>query len=640
VSITSGQSDVDLVREATDLVQLIGEHLALTPRGREHVGVCPFHDDHKPSMTVVTHKGNAFYKCHSCGAAGDAFSFVTDYHKMDFPSALRFLADRAGITLRGRSAEDTSGGSGPTRTQLRQANAFAADHFRRTLAEPGAGETARRVLAERSITAESIETFGLGVAPDAWDGLAGRLAGRAASLRTAAAAGLVKARKTGSGWYDTFRNRIVFPICDETGQPVAFGGRRIDPDDEPKYLNSPESPLFRKSRTLYGLHLARRAIIDAGRAVVVEGYTDVITCHQADVRHVVGTLGTALTRDHARILSRLCDEVVLVFDGDEAGQRAADQAIRVFFAVPVDVRICVLPSGCDPDELLRRPDGRAQLLATVDAAEDALAYKLARFRGDLAAAAGLSARQKRLEAFLAELAELGFGAMPGVRKHLVLASLAELFGMTPEEIDRLVPQDRRPRSAGPAPERGPSGESAPGRVGGLYEDDAAADMVRAHRVAEHELLGLLLYEPAAGAAEAGDTRLVDAFDPADFRDDATRRIAAVILPWLRAGEAFTMQRLLAELAEPGLRSVASSLYFEGERRCDEDPGQAVEHAVVAADVLRRHVERRQYEQSMATFRRQRAADDQSLHAADDLIRRRREQGNIASAIPTGVRASG
>ena len=362
-----GNSDRDRVLDATDMVALIGEHVQLRPKGREHVGICPFHDDRAPSMTVVTHKGAGFYKCFSCGAAGNAIDFMMNYHKMEFIDALRALAERAGIELQQTRRED--GATGGRRALLR-ANAIAANYFRKALAHAEAGAAANTALDRRGITAEMRERFQLGAAPDGWDGFVrhiDRLRAHSAGSRgddavpeldVFRAAGLVRDGRQGP--IDGFRNRVIFPICDEMGQPIAFGARQINPEDQPKYLNSPESGVFHKGRGLYGIHLAKKSIIDARTAVICEGYTDVIACHAAGVTNAVATLGTALTRDHARVLKRLAERIVLLFDGDAAGQKAADRAIEVFFAEPVDVRICTLPDELDPDELLRQEGGRAR----------------------------------------------------------------------------------------------------------------------------------------------------------------------------------------------------------------------------------------------------------------------------------------
>jgi DNA primase len=363
----SQHDDRQRVLDATDVVQLIGEHVALKARGREFIALCPFHDDHKPSMYVVPAK--QIYHCFSCGAGGNALTFVMEYHKMAFREALEHLAQRAGVELTpwkpGAAAGAAAGsqeqrGGGAPRQEVLAANRAAADFFERMLAREDLGRAAREVIARRGISPEMVESFRLGAAPEMWDGLQRTISHKNAPAGPFLAAGLLKQRNEG-GLYDAFRNRLMFPIQDQTGAVVAFGARRINEEDEPKYLNSPDSVVFNKSATLYGLHQAARTIQRTRTAIVTEGYMDVIACHQAGVTNAVAALGTAMTRENAKILRRLCDTVVLLFDGDEAGQRAADRAVEVFFAEPVDVRIAVLPPDAgakDPDELLKQEGGR------------------------------------------------------------------------------------------------------------------------------------------------------------------------------------------------------------------------------------------------------------------------------------------
>jgi DNA primase len=355
---------------------------------------------------------------------------------------LRALAERAGIELQQTRRED--GATGGRRALLR-ANAIAANYFRKALAHAEAGAAANAALDRRGITAEMRERFQLGAAPDGWDGFVrhiDRLRAHSAGSRgddavpeldVFRAAGLVRDGRQGP--IDGFRNRVIFPICDEMGQPIAFGARQINPEDQPKYLNSPESGVFHKGRGLYGIHLAKKSIIDARTAVICEGYTDVIACHAAGVTNAVATLGTALTRDHARVLKRLAERIVLLFDGDAAGQKAADRAIEVFFAEPVDVRICTLPDELDPDELLRQEGGRARFDEALAKSEDALRHFVRRFRQDFRAANGLSAQQQRIEAVLARLVELGFREMPGLRRTLVMSSLASITGLSERDLE-------------------------------------------------------------------------------------------------------------------------------------------------------------------------------------------------------------
>jgi DNA primase len=469
----SNLSDRDRVLDATDLAALIGEHLSLRPQGREMVGLCPFHDDRSPSLAVVTHKGNGFYKCFACGASGNAIDFVMEYLKLDFPSALKMLAARAGVTLSERAERREAPDD---REAVALANRLALRFYRRALAGDDA-EAARSAIAKREFPEAIVEGFQLGYAPDRRDALqqnlkaAERHARESGSpppppLAAFASAGLVRDSR-GGGPVDLLRHRLVFPILDEFGRCIAFGGRKLRDEDEPKYLNSPESPLFHKSRSLYGIHAAKRPIIERGTAIVTEGYTDVIACHAAGVTNAVATLGTALTRDHARILRRLCTTVVLLFDGDAAGMRAADRAVEVFMAEPVDVKICTLPDGEDPDEVLRRPGGRAIFDAAIAAAAPALEYLVRRHAREYRGKEGISSRQASLEALLRRLADLGFDRMNGVRRGFVLASLSDLTGLPVREIE---PAARRAPPRGDADGRGTGrrrrpAPDRPGRAG-------------------------------------------------------------------------------------------------------------------------------------------------------------------------------
>lgn len=340
----------NLVRESTDIVELVGSDVALHRKGREFVCVCPFHDDTKPSCCVVPHK--QIYHCFACGASGDVFTWMMEYHKMSFPEALEELAKRAGIELEkygGNQVQNQQAKS--EREMLAEANKEAEQWFRQQLTGP-VGETARSYIGRRDISDEMIEAFGIGYAPDGWDAMVQAIRKFGWSRQAFEMAGLVQQRQNRDGHYDRLRHRLIFPIYDGLGRPIAFGGRKLREEDEPKYLNSPETRLFNKSATLYGLHQAKKPIIDTGTAVIVEGYTDVIACHQYGAKNVVATLGTALTEQHVKQLRRYAERVVLVFDGDEAGQRAADRALPILLPHSIETQIAILPDNSDPDELL------------------------------------------------------------------------------------------------------------------------------------------------------------------------------------------------------------------------------------------------------------------------------------------------
>ncbi len=593
----SNSSDRDRVLESTDLVALVGESVVLRPKGREHLGLCPFHEDHKPSFAVVTHKGNAFYNCFSCGASGNAIDFMVHFHRMDFLEAMKFLAHRAGFELQGRSSSAPRATDPESPAALRRANDAALRFFQRSLADSINGQGAREALSARAIDSQSIEAFAIGAAPAQGDALAQyverlidhqpanpdeRLDG--ATIRASfEAAGLLRRR---GGLVDGFRNRVIFPIADELGRCIAFGARAIDPADQPKYLNSPETALFHKSKSLYGIHIAKRAIIHARTAIITEGYTDVIACHRAGVANAVATLGTALTRDHARVLQRLCDTIILIFDGDTAGQRAADRAVEIFFSAPVDLKICTLPDQLDPDELLRQPDGRARFDAAIASSEDALTHIIRGFRKELDARPGLSARQRTIEAMLSKLIALGLGTLDGIRRRFVIESIATSSGVPLVEIERALLASR---AASPRTPEAPS-PAAPLAIPVPVERGGRGR-------AERDFVSILLAWPAASSVriptDDGDAAPLSEFIiPSMFEDAAARALYEPVYHWIEAGKGFSMQDLIAELADPSIKALAIELYRQGATRCSVE-GEARAGLIAASRALDRQSQRLQ-----------------------------------------------
>lgn len=443
----SDMDEVTRVRESTDIVRVIGQYVSLRPKGREFIGLCPFHDDHRPSMAVVPAK--QIFKCFSCGAGGNVFTFLQRARGMEFREALEHLAEQAGIELRPRrrrSEADATQEAAIPRRELVRANEFAQSFFRRILAHAEHGQAAREMIARRGISEVMVDAFEIGAAPDRWDGLLQTLRAKSIDTRAHVEVGLLK---TGgeSGLYDGFRNRVMFPIRDQAGRIVGFGGRTLG-DDPAKYLNSPESRLFDKSSVLYGLHQANRSIQSSGTAIVCEGYTDVIACHQAGFTNVVATLGTSLTREHAALLRRLCGSVVLVFDGDEAGRKAADRAVEVFFAESLDVRIATLSSvtdAKDPDELLRRDGGTAIFRRAIEEARNLLEYRLGGLRASIARA-GPGAAARLVEDELSRLVALGLGSLPPLRQQLVIRQLSRIVGVDEPTLRTSLPRPRRAES--------------------------------------------------------------------------------------------------------------------------------------------------------------------------------------------------
>ncbi|MEC9372305.1 MAG: DNA primase [Planctomycetota bacterium] len=542
--------------DATDIVRLVGEHVSLKAKGREYVGLCPFHDDRNPSMYVVPHK--QIFHCFVCGAGGNALDFMIRFHKMDFIDALRTLAERGGVELtptRREAGDAASAGTGVERSDLSRANQFAQAFFRGILRHQAHGAAARQLIERRGISAEMADRFELGAAPDRWDGLLETARRKGVSERTLAAAGLIKPRTGGDGHYDVFRNRLIFPIHDQIGRPIAFGGRRINDEDDPKYLNSPETRLFEKSATLFGLRQAFRAIQNERRAIVTEGYTDVIACHQAGFENVVATLGTALTARHASMLKRLCDDVVLLFDADDAGQKAADRAIEVLFAEPIDVRIAVLPEGKDPDELFKTEGGAERFRETVDGAVDALEYRFRRMAERLTNA-GSAGRVRAIEEDMGRLVELGLNNLPPIRRQLIVRRLAELAGVDERTIIEAMPQRKGGFArAGSASD----GEPSPGR--------------RSFTPSEHAL-GCLLCDPSLRLTIEGDER--DAWSPAAYPPGPAQVVAEAFARLEQEssvedeGPEPTLEAVLVALDDAEARRCATELATEIERITDRD----------------------------------------------------------------------
>lgn len=348
---------VEEVRTRADIVQIVGRYVTLKESGNRLWGLCPFHEEKTPSFSV--HRDRQIFYCFGCEAGGDVFAFCMRQSALDFPDVVRSLARELGLEI-----PEGESGSGEHSRTLYRVNDAALAHFRSELAS-SRGAPARAYLRARGVSEDMIERFQLGYAPARWDGLVEHL-GRN-SLRAAEQAGLVAKRKIGDGYYDRFRNRILFPICEPSGNLLGFGGRALGEDETPKYLNSPESPIYRKSRVLFGLPLALEAIRRSGRIVVVEGYFDLIALHRAGIEEGVAPCGTALSVEHVKRLRRYANEVVLLFDGDSAGQRAAERALPVLLEEGLRVRAAFLPLGQDPDDLLES-SGTTALRSCVEGA--------------------------------------------------------------------------------------------------------------------------------------------------------------------------------------------------------------------------------------------------------------------------------
>lgn len=475
----------DRVLEAVDIVDVIGGFVALKRKGREFAGLCPFHNDHSPSMLVSPAK--QIFKCFSCGAGGDVISFVQMHRRIEFREALIFLAERAGIDT-GPASPDGYGNPHAKlrREEIRRVLTWAAGHFARNLASP-AGASARNYARQRGLSDETIERFGLGLAPQRWDDLLG--AARKAGLphELLQQAGLITTNESGRV-YDRFRNRLIFPIRDPHARCVAFGGRTLG-DDPAKYLNSPESPLFSKGRILYALDQARPAIERTREALVVEGYMDAVLLHQYGIHHAVATLGTALTDAHLKLLAHLADRLVLAFDSDEAGVHAADRAVQIALRHRIDVRILLLEAGEDPADCVIRlgANGFKSLLqSTIAALEFKWNLTRAAFVGQ-----GERGRQDAIEGFLAFIAGAQApGGMAPLEVSSLVGKLADLLRLPAGVIYEWLSRQRGRSSRVPAAAFGGISQASP-------YDHSIAGLPRGLVAAVEESFGVAIRTPGS-----------------------------------------------------------------------------------------------------------------------------------------------
>ncbi|MRG61584.1 DNA primase, partial [Agromyces sp. CFH 90414] len=450
------QSDVEEVKARTNIADIVGEHVTLKSAGVGSLkGLCPFHDERSPSFHVRPQLG--YYHCFGCGESGDVYTFLQRMDHVTFSEAVERLAGRLGFELHyedGGPAQDHG-----NRARLLAANAAAAEFFVEQLVSPEA-EVGRRFLGERGFDAEAAKAFGVGFAPKSWDRLTNHLKSRGYSTEELAAAGLVS--QGDRGVYDRFRGRLVWPIRDVTGQTVGFGARRLlDDDNGPKYLNTPETAVYRKAQVLYGLDLAKRDISRTRRVVVVEGYTDVMACHLAGITTAIATCGTAFGVEHIRVLRRVLGddsgggEVIFTFDGDAAGQQAAMRAFAEEQRFTAQTYVAVAPDGLDPCDLrLARGDHavRALIDQKTPLFEFVIRHTLSRF--DLESVEGRVGALRAAAPVIADIRDRSL--RPGYTREL-----ARMLGLELGEVERAV------RGAGTrGRDEGRGGGEASGRAGG------------------------------------------------------------------------------------------------------------------------------------------------------------------------------
>ena len=534
------------VRDATDIVDLISEHVQLVKRGRNYSGLCPFHDEKTPSFSVDPDR--QFYHCFGCGAGGNVFKFTQEIDRVTFVEAVKFLAERAGIALPERS--------GPSREEataideLYRANDLAQKYFHHLLLNDEVGASARSYLQTRGLTGEIIERFGLGYAPPEWDALLKVAGRRGLSSSILEQAGLASPRSTSSGHYDRFRDRIAFPIANRSNRTVAFGARALQPDQEPKYLNSPETPIYHKGRVLYGLSDTRDAIRRQDAVLVVEGYMDLLSLVQVGIQHVVATCGTALTEDHCKTLAQFAHQIVLLLDADAAGSTATMRGLEVLLGTDMrslevlsnadlDFRAVSLPSGHDPNSFVQEhgPDALLKLTENAWSILDFYLDQIAQ-QHDLSSVEGKTRAIERLKPLLVKLDNPQHEY--ATRRNLLLREVAERLSVDEQslryDLKDYSRRSQRPRKA--VAEPSPTITPDPPRH-------------------ELEFVGLLLNFPQL------IPQTVREFTPDSLSDARTQALCRTFFDHHAHGKAIDLGAIISELQDDALVRLVAQCAAQG-----------------------------------------------------------------------------
>lgn len=566
-----GSDAKDQIRQAIDIVDLVGSYLPLRREGRGFKALCPWHDDSRPSLQINQQRQS--FKCWVCDIGGDIFSFVMKMENVEFPEALELLAERAGIKLDRRG---NSPGEGDERKSLYSLLAWAEDQFQRYLIQSPEAEIARRYFDDRGVTEESLVKYRLGFSPDSWDWLQKRAAQSGYSETLLDKAGLVNTRPGGVGCYDFFRGRALFPVRDPQGRTIAFGGRVLPQFAEKaggKYINTRETPLFSKHKTLYGLDISKDAITRQKTALVMEGYTDCLMAWQFGIENCVAVLGTALGAEHLKLLKRYCERVVLVLDGDAAGQKRTNEILELLIGETIELCVLTLPEGLDPCDFLIERGGaafrRLQESETVDALEHALRTIAEPAEGSDSPHAASVACEKLLT-ILAK-ATAGMTAITGdaaLREGVVLGRLSRRFDIREETLRQRLRELRRDLGKKQTALEGKFRDSTSLLTGSaaMTNSDASEASVLQYEplnqwpARELELLELLLSVPESVSAVA------EAIAPHELQSPAAREFYTRILHLSAARQTPDFAALMNSLADERLKNLLVDLDERAQNR--------------------------------------------------------------------------
>lgn len=584
------------IRQATDIVDLVSEHLALHRKGKDWAGICPFHQDHRPSMYVSPVK--QLFKCFACGAGGDVFKFVQMRENLNFPQAIERLAERAGIKVEKVAAPKRKYNAAGQEIKdidpkyLARLNDWARDCWHANYRNEQKGQAARNYVQKRQISDESVKKWGIGFALDSWDDLVKTAAAKRVPSNMLVDGGVAVSKDMGR-LYDKFRNRLMFPIADVTGRTIGFGGRTLG-DDPAKYMNSPATVLFDKSYSLYGLDKARQQIAATGTAIIVEGYTDVIMCHQFGITNVVATLGTSLTGGHVRILRRYAKKIVLVFDNDVAGQAAANRGTEVCLSENIDIKLAFAPEGKDPCEFLLSAGAEA-FENVIENARDVMEFKWERLRKDLANSDNITDEKTAIEEYIRTVVTgIQGGRIDELSRSLIIRKLSVILAINPKQVEKLIGKyhSRASRNAGYQTE---NSTIVSVDLGNSYFDKAQYEII------EVLLQGPLLFD-----------RVNAVIKPEQFSVPVLRKIAMPLFELLRRQEPFEILKLTGMISDEAVSNVVTSMVFNPEPK--GDPKARLDGALEA---VKRYMKTHQQSRIKAEIREN---EDEALRRMTELLK--------------------
>jgi DNA primase len=540
------KSTLDEIRDRVSIASLVGERIPLKRSGRNFKANCPFHKEKTPSFMVSDDKG--IYHCFGCGEGGDVFEFVKKFDGVSFSDAVRYIASKAGIEVeeeRDSGARAREEEASRRRRLFLRVNEIAREHFQGRLAEPQAGSGAREYLQSRGITDEYSKQHMLGLADDSWDRLTAKLSEKNVPLELAEQLGLLKKRDSG-GYYDFFRGRLMFPILTPRGETIGFGGRALsDGGDAAKYINSPDSPIYHKSASVYGLDRSAGAIRSSDQVVLVEGYMDFIALHQSGIENVAAPLGTALTQGHVSMLARYTRNMVLVFDGDEAGKRACMRALAVFIDSGIMPRVVVLPAGEDPDSVVRN-EGADAMRARIERARPLFEYFVEIVVQDTGLdSAGKGEALRRIVPMLRRVTDPVDASV--LKQHLV-----RRLDVAEDVIERALRAGGRSTNVAVA--------SAP------VKSTVDATATSAERIAERLLVETVLRHPEVVSDVFGRV------GPANLSDEWCRTVAGLIVDEKERSEKFDVRELIEGLDDDELAAQMRAIALGGEGIDEEGEG--------------------------------------------------------------------